>query len=477
MTIYYGLNDNNTFFHKETSMKHMKRLMKLGTLATLMAALCLSGTGCEQDSSDSAGYYYKPGLYLGGIPVEGFTGEPSLANIIGWLEINAEDGKEYTIRLDKPETLERRNLSYGNKNVTIILTGTSSSRQVASSGPVFSLSPDKTGVLFHVGNNEGIGKVTLILSGNVTLKGHENNTSNVIYVNRNGSLVMEGNAKITGNTNKGSGSGAHGGGGVSVRGSFTMRDKAGISGNTVVNGHGGGVSIIDGGTFTMRGGSISNNTARGEPLTPGALTGGGIVVVSSTGNPGSAFVMEGGKISNNTLIVTNSDGIGGGIFISDSSEFTMKGGEISGNKIETPGFAGGGGVYVGNASNFTMEGGAISANTSTSTGAGSNSQGGGVYIGNTCSFTMKSGTISRNALASSGDWAGGGGIALSPDTNFDKTGGIVYGTNGGTEANTVKAQRSIGGTAIWAGGGTSRNTTVTENLNKAGSNYTGKWND
>jgi hypothetical protein len=465
-------------------MKRIRYLVKLGVLAMLTAAFCLSGTGCEQDSSDSGEYYYEPGLYLGNTPVEGFTGEPNLPNITAWLEANAEDNKEYTIRLDGSETLEPRKLSYGDKNITIVLRGTSSSRQAAGSGPIFSLDPARKGLLFHVGNNEGIGKVTLVLAGDITLKGHGDNTSNVIYVNRNGTLIMEGNAKITGNTNKGSGSGAHGGGGVSVRGSFTMRGNAEISGNTVVNGHGGGVSIIDGGTFTMKGGSISNNTATGDPLTPGgALTGGGIVVVSSAGNPGSKFVMEGGSISNNTLIVTSSDGLGGGIFVSNNSEFTMKGGEISGNKVETPGFAGGGGAYVGadGTSSFTMDGGAISANTLTSTsiGTASGSQGGGVYIGGTCSFTMKSGTISRNAIVSSGDWAGGGGIALSADTNFDKTGGIVYGINGGTEANTVRAQRSTSGTAIWAGSSTSRrrNTTVTESLSKAGNSYTGKWTD
>jgi hypothetical protein len=117
----------------------------------------------------------KPGLYLGDTPVEGFTGDPGLTNITAWLGTNAEDGKKYTIRLDSSEILERRDLNYGDKNVTIILTGTSSSRQAAGSGPVFSLDLARKGVLFHVGNNVGIGKVTLILSGDITLQGHGDN--------------------------------------------------------------------------------------------------------------------------------------------------------------------------------------------------------------------------------------------------------------------------------------------------------------
>ena len=93
--------------------------------------------------------------------------------------------------------------------------------------------------------------------------------------------------------------------------------------------------------------------------------GGGGVGVSTIGT----FVMRGGEISNNTAYT------GGGVF--NRGVFTMSDGEISGNTSSNPG----GGVYT--VGTFNMSGGEISGNTS--------SYGGGVYAGGT--FNKTGGSI------------------------------------------------------------------------------------
>jgi hypothetical protein len=549
-------------------MKSKKYWMKCAFLVALAAALCLL-PACNHDTPPAS---FAPGLYLGDTPVADFTGEPNLTNITAWLAANAADGGDYTIRLGGPEYAGPLTLDYGDKNVTVRLTGTAAARQVT--GPVFSLDPDIQGYLFTIGNDAGAGKITLVLSGDITLQGHKNNAYGLISVKSNGTLIMEGNAKITGNTHNVSAGykGQSGGGAVSVSGTFTMRDNAEISGNAIIDGHGGGVSIYGGGVFTMEGGSVSNNSAAWPAfISPGTLTGGGVVVVSAAGKPGSRFTMTGGRISGNTLTAAANGAVGGGIYVSDSSvfimegdaaisgnaiksadgsqgggvyvgaaSFTIKSGTISGNSAEAVNFAGGGGVSLNNGGDFTMEGTAvISGNTAKSTGGGAQGggvfnggsftikggeisgnratapdwtggggvssgndftmegtavisgntakstgagvQGGGVFIGDTGSFTMKSGIISRNAVETAA-FGAGAGVGLDTNTNLNKTGGVIYGRNGGGEANTITAATPAGA-AIWAkvsgGGSIKRDTTVTaaENLSKTGTSYTGAWTD
>ena len=67
--------------------------------------------------------------------------------------------------------------------------------------------------------------------------------------------------------------------------------------------------------------------------------------------------------------------------------------------------------------------------------------GGGVHIAATSgsSFTMKGGTISKNYSATYG-----GGVCVS-NANFIKTGGTIYGNDGGANANTAYT----GGDAVY----------------------------
>jgi hypothetical protein len=120
---------------------------------------------------------------------------------------------------------------------------------------------------------------------------------------------------------------------------------------------------IDGGTLTMKGGTISGN--KGED-------GGGVNVLSGT------FTM-----SDDAQIHGNNAKNGGGVYVTGSGTFNMKGGTISGNTTTTNS---GGGVYVIGSGTFNMNDGTISGNTTANSG-------GGVYVGNNSTFTKTGGTI------------------------------------------------------------------------------------
>jgi hypothetical protein len=169
------------------------------------------------------------------------------------------------------------------------------------------------------------GKLTI--QGSLTLKGVEDNNVGLISVNGGGRLVLEDDAVITGNTNSSSYGGVGGGGGV----------------------------YVPGGAFTMRGGTISGNTANEN--------GGGVLVTGGS----STFEMSGGTISGNKANGGWDLSFGGGgVFVKSESTFTMRGGTISGNEANKQC---GGGVGV-NGSKFYMHGGIISGNTAKWYGGG-----------------------------------------------------------------------------------------------------------
>jgi hypothetical protein len=126
--------------------------------------------------------------------------------------------------------------------------------------------------------------------------------------------------------------------------------------------------FVNGGTFTMSGGAVSNNSS--------SLASGGGVFVN-----GGTFTMSGGAVSTNS-----SSPASGGVCVSGGT-FTMSGGAVRGNSSSFYG----GGVFVNNSGGtFTMSGGAVSNNSSF--------YGGGVYIdGGT--FTMSGGAVNSNTLS------------------------------------------------------------------------------
>ena len=170
--------------------------------------------------------------------------------------------------------------------------------------------------------------------------------------------------KITGNVKTDSGSG----GGVLVAyGTFNMYSGA-ITNNSCES-SGGGVSV-DHGTFNMSGGEISCNTSKQNgggielssstfTMTAGSICknkeennyGGGIDV-----SYGSTFTMNGGTITDNTSAT------GGGVYVGTAVEyygnntFNMNGGTITNNTATHTGSETGGGVYVAKDGIFTVSG-------------------------------------------------------------------------------------------------------------------------
>ena len=198
-----------------------------------------------------------------------------------------------------------------------------------------------------------------------------------------GTLTLDGTT-VSGNSAK-SGGGAYCDGGKLVFKSGTLGTEA--SPNTA-SGNGGGIYIKGGTAHTISGGTIGYNTAAGY----GAgvyLTGNGATLTISGGTIGyntaadygagvyltssATLTMRGGSIT------ANSAKGGGGVNVAGNSIFVLAGGEISGNTA-TATDSGGAGVYLHDGT-LTMTGGAISGNTATGNG-------GGVYVDENSTFTM-----------------------------------------------------------------------------------------
>jgi hypothetical protein len=96
-----------------------------------------------------------------------------------------------------------------------------------------------------------------------------------------------------------------------------------------------------------------------------------------------------------------------------NSEFTMSGGEISGN---TAGNAGGVGVWQYTNGTFNMSGGVIKNNTASA-------DGGGVYVLWSGTFNMTGGEIAVNTANR------GGGLYKTPEVTFTgdpQIGGVIH---------------------------------------------------
>ena len=245
------------------------------------------------------------------------------------------------------------------------------------------------------------GSLTLTQGGRIDgtgLSGIKNSSGGAVYI-EGGAFTMESGSTVTG------GNVSYTGGAVYVdSGTFTMNGGTISQGNAEFGGNGVCVNIGD---FVMNGGEI---TECGKDSQPGngavmiyksssgdgagrfvmkngkihrnsAKQGAGVFV------NGGTFEMSGGSISDNEAIGPTGSG-GGGVSISTGCTFTMKGGSITGNT--TTGGAGGG-VYVSSGCTFTMQGGSITDNTA-------DSNGGGVYVGSTFSVSG-SPTITGNTVS------------------------------------------------------------------------------
>ncbi|MBQ8385605.1 MAG: hypothetical protein IJX45_10260 [Spirochaetaceae bacterium] len=193
----------------------------------------------------------------------------------------------------------------------------------------------------------------------------QNNGGGVYFKGKN--FTMKTGSSISENT-------ATNGGGVCVDsgGSFIMND--GIISDNFAGFDGGGVYVSQNATFIMKGGSIKANDVGAGASN---FSGGGGVYVN-----GGTFTMEDGEITQN-----NGLKYGGGVCVI-SGTLSMSGGEISSNTVTD-----GGGVYVVAGATLEMTGGVISNNAATGNGGGVNLSG---------TLTMTGGSISGNTSTMSG---------------------------------------------------------------------------
>jgi len=211
---------------------------------------------------------------------------------LDWLKAFAQSGGKYVLEVNANLTGGYGFGYSGKSGITIILRGVGANRTITH---------DSYGTQIEIYSG-----VTLVLD-NITLHGGSGNAPNnrPLVLVRGGGLIMNNGSAITGNIN-------HEGVSIVESGTFTMNGGT-ISGNN-------GVGVYVSGTFSMSGGTISGNNGG---------NGGGVCVESGT------FTMSGGTISGNTA------GNGGGVCV-ESGTFTMVGGTISGNTARSSG----GGVVI-----------------------------------------------------------------------------------------------------------------------------------
>lgn len=122
----------------------------------------------------------------------------------------------------------------------------------------------------------------------------------------------------------------------------------------------------------------------------------------------SAFTLCDCKTDTEQGKITHVHSVGRGVYISQTSTFTMYGGNITGNEVHD---GDGGGVCV-NGGTFYMYGGSITGNTAKVYSNRGGGNGGGVCVSSGGTFTMNGGTIGRNELAK----GNGGGVFVSSGT-------------------------------------------------------------
>jgi hypothetical protein len=323
-------------------------------------ATLFHGPKPDEGLQGKQGMIIPAGFYDGAMDEDHLLFTQNLSSVVSYLNSNALSEHHYYIVLGTDEYISPIIFNYNGKTVSITIRGDKAERKI-------NLGAD--GYLFTIGKGW-----TLTLDENITLIGKDNNSGSLVVINKGGTLVLNDGAKIKKNTKK---SGSSGGGGV----------------------------YINGGTFTMVGGEISEN------------------IVASTSvfsNNGQGRAIAGG----------------GGVYVSGGGNFTMSGGRILENKADSSAggldpyqqtYSYGGGVYVGSNGTFTMIGGELKKNRAVSSASYAFSAGGGVYVSGSGTFTMSGGKIRENRAESSDSSTGGGVYIYSPGGIFTINGGEISG--------------------------------------------------
>ncbi|MCL2184982.1 MAG: InlB B-repeat-containing protein [Treponema sp.] len=157
------------------------------------------------------------------------------------------EGTDYLITLNMDQTMRNQPLTAANVNIT--LTGAGAERTIQYNGT-------ENQTLFTLNANN----TSLTLDQNITLKGINNSSANLINV-ANGKLIMREGSKITGHST----TNASGAVNISGTNAYFVMEGGEIRGNnsstaaTSINANG-GVTLGSSGFFTMSGGIIMDNT-------------------------------------------------------------------------------------------------------------------------------------------------------------------------------------------------------------------------
>ncbi|MDR2746372.1 MAG: hypothetical protein LBB77_02900, partial [Treponema sp.] len=219
---------------------------------------------------------------------------------------------------------------------------------------------------------------------------------------------------------------------------ITFENISVTGGSTTANG--GGVYITgDQNKVKFSGGSITGNTA---------YSGGGVFIEdsNSTATTGSEFTLIGGEISGNTATGAASGnsassplsgmGGGGGVYVKGDALFWLASGTIANNTAKG---AGGGVLVNGNVASgiedgFLMSGGKITGNKSTSTTYPHG--GGGVYVAHGA-FEMLGGEVTGNTATRQG----GGVFVHWGDARFTASGNSTITGNEGVGSSKAICNR------------------------------------
>jgi len=182
--------------------------------------------------------------WTGAIDVSG-SGTPTqnaVEKAIEYVKANAAAGDEYTLFLDADVSVAPQFIDNSINNFNLTIQGLG--------GIERKINLSAAGKLFDIG---GYNKLTL--GSNITLKGRENNTEMLVYINEYATFTMLPGSKITGNETATTSA-------VWLStGSFIMEGGT-ITGNSTSignNDYTANAVFIEGGTFEMRGGSIKDN--------------------------------------------------------------------------------------------------------------------------------------------------------------------------------------------------------------------------
>lgn len=261
-----------------------------------------------------------------------------------------------------------------------------------------------------ISNSKGIygGALYAFNSGDLVISGShfENNESGngkkggAIYANNDGDVTIT-NTEIINNNAQ---TGGDGGGIFVARGatSFSLTGSV-VTGNSASDG--GGLGIDTPGSVTIANSDISSNTAIYGGGGASFENSGSQVLIDGTTFDGNTASSGGGiAISERAVVMTNSTvsnndatyqtGVGGGIWVFDSSQATFNNTTISGNSSAGKG----GGVYFYDVANVTMNQTTISNNYARLVGGGI-----GLYDGGSATVELSGTIVSGNTAGSDGD--------------------------------------------------------------------------